>query len=394
MNIIKNTMGSHRLMNRINTLKILNLLRENISISRIELSRMTKLDAKTITNIVRVLFKQDLIEEKGFNESSGGRPSEKLSIKTSSNFCIGVDLGATHVTCAMVDMRGSVLYKDECEVSLNESKESVIKKIIFLIEKCSRNTKKKYIRGIGMGLPGLFDRKKGVSVHAANLPKWKNVPVRNILSNKFDLPVYFEDCSRVMALGEMWYGKCKNIKDFIFLDIGYGIGCGIVNNSELQSGATNSIGEIGHIKVELNGKPCGCGSSGCLETVSSGMAIAREYKRRSGLNGLSRLTAKDVLTRAYSGDATAKRIVSESGKYLGLAISHIINILNPDIVVVGGKLSKSGSVLLKPMKDAVEKYSYSGSLKGLKIVNSELGDDAGVLGASALVLRNIFELEV
>ena len=390
MNIGLQAKGNNKLIYRINTVNVLNVLRENVSASRAELSRKTKLDAKTITNIVRGLLKEDLAEDIGFNESGGGRPSEKLSLKTSSNLCVGVDLGSTHVTCALVDIRGNILQSHSYEIVKNEPKRSIINKIILLIDKCSRNTARKNLRGIGLGMPGLFDRRTDILVYAANLPRWKNVPIKKILKNRFKLPVYIENCSRIMTLAEMWYGKCKNMKDFVFLDLGYGIGCGIVNNFELQLGTDFNMGEIGHMVSDMNGKKCGCGHRGCLETIASGRAIAEEYNEQSGSTGI---TAEEVVYKAQQGDKKALKIINKSGKYLGMAVSNLINILNPAVVVLGGKLSKAGNVLLDPMTDTIKEYAYSGSLKHLKIVRSELGDDAGALGAAVLVLRKIFELE-
>lgn len=380
--------SGHFRMKRENELKILHSLRENKFLSRIELARQSNLDNKTITNLVKSLMKNGFVKTAGFNPSSGGRPSQKLQLNPNQLY-IGVDIGATHITGVLVDSIGDVQISENAEVNINEDRDSVIQKILNIVEALLRDSNNKKIVGIGIGIPGVIDRQRGVSVYAANLNNWQNVPIRQILQDKFRIPVLMEDCSRTMGLAEKIFGSCKNVEDFILLDLGFGIGCAIFNNGMLHTGASFNAGEIGHTIVNSNGKICRCGKKGCLETIASGFAIVQEYRQRTSSENV--INAKQVSELARGGDVIAQDIIKESGKYLGIATANLINLLNPKHIVVTGGLTKIGDLLLQPMYDAIKEYAYKDSLDAVKFTNSSLGEYGGALGAATLSMNAIFE---
>lgn len=401
---MENVRGNQRYLKELNESRVLNLLRENKFLSRIELSRNTHLDAKTITNVVNVLLKNGLIKSRGFSSSDGGRPREKLGLNSDYGYIVGIDLGASHLTGIITDFQAFILSRHESEIRYGESKNNVIDRIKGLIVQLMKDAgvDKRKILGIGFVVPGIIDQEKGICSYAVNIRGWQNVPIQRILEKKFSIPAYLEDCSRAMALAERWFGIGTEKDNFIFLDLGIGIGCGIISQGKLHYGATLSSGEVGHTIVNIAGRKCRCGKRGCLETVASGAAIPRIVRaelragKRSTISDMvngrfSRITARTVSEAAKEGDRLAKGILKDAGQYLGIAIANLINILNPSTIIIGGRLAKAGEPLLGPMRKSIKRYAVRPSAEIVKISLSELGDDAGSLGAITLVLSRVFK---
>lgn len=396
--------GDQGLLNRLNKSRILNVLRIEGPISRIKLTRKTGLDAKTITNISAGLLKRGIIKSAGFESSSGGRKPELLKLNENYGVTIGIDLGATHLSGVVIDFGGNILSREQMAIAYGDGKKRILNKAVSLISRLlefSRN-KNRNILGIGFVVPGLVDIKKGFCIYAANITGWQNIPLGQIIKKKFHLEVEIEDSSRAMALGEKWFGEGRKMDDFIFLDLGAGIGCGIINNGRLYRGFSHAAGEIGHTIVEVDGRKCRCGNIGCLETVASGMSmpeLAREKikagKKSSILDlvdgDLQKITAEIITEAAGSGDRLAGRILTRAGRYLGVAIANTINLLNPRAIIIGGGLSRAGRLLLEPMKESISRHTVPNSLKEVRILYSRLGNDVAPLGAATLILRKIFE---
>ena len=398
---------SHFIMKKENELKLLNALRIKQFFSQEELAHKINLDTKTIRNVLFSLLKRKLVIVAGFYPSSGGRRAKKIQLNP-DNLYIGIDFGVTHVSGVLTNAWGNILYSQDIKIEKNEASNSIINKIISTIKtliesaqnknlfenlvfrnKTSGVGQNKNILGIGIGVPGLIDRKKEISLYAVYLPQWKNVSVVKILKDKFGLPVFIDDCSRIGAIAEKLFGLAREDDDFVFLDLGIGIGCVFFNRGVLQTGATDSAGQIGHTIVKPGGKLCICGRKGCLESILSGESIPKEYRSKS--KNIEVETCKEVAELAKSGDRLAIKIINNAGKYLGIAVSNLINLLNPEKIILGGGLIKIGDLLLEPMKETIKEYAYPELLKPVEIKISNLNDNAGALGAAALAMDKIFK---
>ena len=234
---------------------------------------------------------------------------------------------------------------------------------------------------------------------AFNIPDWKSVPIVNILNKRFGTAVYLQDCSRSMALAELWYGQGKDVDDFLLLDIGQGIGLGIVINRTLFEGAGMKSGEIGHLLVDPEGRRCTCGKRGCLESVSSGMAITAimQEKLRQGTESkvldlihhrIDDLTVVDIVDAADMNDAPSIEVLRNAGEKLGKAISYIINLFNPELIIIGGQLSKAGSHLIKPLMRIAEEHSIPNLYNDVSIRLSQLGSHSASLGAATMAIND------
>jgi glucokinase len=250
------------------------------------------------------------------------------------------------------------------------------------------------VQSIALAAPGYLDPEAGIMINAANIPGWKNLPLSKLIRARFDVPVYLGNDANLAALGEWKFGAGKGHSDLLFLTISTGIGGGIICGNKLVTGWRGLAGELGHVVILPNGPLCGCGKHGCIESISSGTGIARYVKEQldEGVPSVfepgSTPTSKEIAVAAESGDELSKQAFERAGYYLGIMISNTLHTLNPSILILGGGVSRSGDLLMKPMLASLKDHVVSAEyLKDLKIEYAALGDNAGLLGAYALLLE-------
>ncbi|KAF0134352.1 MAG: glucokinase [Candidatus Saganbacteria bacterium] len=291
------------------------------------------------------------------------------------NIIIGIDLGGSKIAAAAADQSGNIV----SEIIVPTEAEHGRKKVISNIEKAIAHLKastKANILKIGIGVPGPINYETGMVISPPNLPGWKKVNLKEILSNFYNAPVFVDNDANCAALGEALFGAGKKATNFIFITVSTGIGGGIIINKNIYRGATGSAGEFGHMIIDPSGPRCGCGNKGDLEALASGTSI----KKRSGEDAMA------IHIKAQQGDKKAKKIIYKTAHYLGVGIANLVNIFNPELVIVGGGLSNMGALLLKPTIKEFKKYVLPLPGKSVKIVRAKLGARAGLLGAVALCL--------
>ncbi len=399
---MKDSIADKTLIRQINLTLILKLIREQAPISRAAIAKQLKLNPATVSSNVKILIDENLIREVGSGVSSGGRKPILLEINESAKFTIGVDVQKDKVVVAAVDLEGMILCSKERVYETHFSKEIVLSTIYQAIDAVmdelgyDRNT----YYGIGVGMHGIVDIHKGISVFAPAF-SWHNVHISELLEKRYKLPVKIDNDARAMALGEKWFGAAGKVDDFIFLNIGSGIGSGIFISGSLYHGFGGAAGEIGHIKVQDPGKQCVCGSHGCLDTVASLNALLEsvEEKRGSEHNsyysvhfpGNTRLSIADVAQAAKDSDQFTLNLLQEIGKYLGMAMSSALMVMNPEMVVIGGEISSLMQYFLPSFEKFLLQYSLKECKKGLQIKHSALSDQAGVVGAATLIIQRVFK---
>lgn len=311
---------------------------------------------------------------------------------------IGIDVGGTNVKIALVDGEGKIIYSNSVPTYAQMGYEYTVNNIKQAIRDLMKetNTDAKEIEGIGFDFPGQVDYKTGVVKLAPNIPGWINVPIAQMIEEEFDIPTRIDNDVRCAALGELKFGAGKGCENFVCITVGTGIGSGLVINGQLVRGAANAAGEIGHIKLQMNGGPiCGCGDTGCLEAFASGpsiVAMAQEYlkggkstkfREMAGADG--EITPYIVAKAAEAGDPVAKRIFEIIGTYIGMGLVSVINLLNPEKVIIGGGVAAAGDLLLDPIRKTIKERAMVVAGNSVEIVPAELGNSAGVIGASMLV---------
>lgn len=310
---------------------------------------------------------------------------------------IGIDVGGTNVKIALVDSDGKIGYSNTIPTRAEMGYEYTINNMKQAIRDLMTETKlsAKDIEGIGFGLPGQVDFKSGIVRLITNIPGWVEIPLAKMIEDEFHIPTRIDNDVRCAALGELNFGAGKGCENLICITVGTGIGSGLIINGKLVRGASNAAGEIGHIKLQMHDGPiCGCGDTGCLEAFASGpsiVAMAEEYilggkstKYREMANG-GAITPFIVAEAAKAGDPVARRIFTRMGEYIGIGMASVVNLLNPERIIVGGGVADAGDILLTPLKETIKKRAMKIAGETVQVVPAQLGNTAGVIGASLLI---------
>ena len=310
---------------------------------------------------------------------------------------IGIDVGGTNVKIALVDSDGKIGYSNTIPTRAEMGYEYTINNMKQAIRDLLAETKlsAKDIEGIGFGLPGQVDFKSGIVRLITNIPGWVEIPLAKMIEDEFRIPTRIDNDVRCAALGELNFGAGKGCENLICITVGTGIGSGLIVNGKLVRGASNAAGEIGHIKLQMHDGPiCGCGDTGCLEAFASGpsiVAMAEEYimggkstKYREMANG-NDITPFIVAEAAKAGDPVARRIFTKMGEYIGIGMASVVNLLNPERIIVGGGVADAGDILMTPLKETLKKRAMKIAGETVEVVPAQLGNTAGVIGASLLI---------
>ncbi len=306
---------------------------------------------------------------------------------------IGVDLGGTNVNSAVVDDGGRISHRAWQSISGSRTAGEVIDRLVTCVEMTMDSCGRGRVAGVGVGTPGLIPEDSGIVVYAPNVPEWVDLPLQSILRERLGLPVTIENDANAAAIGEHWVGAAAGKANVICITLGTGVGGAIIMNNEVWRGSNGAGGEIGHMTVVENGRMCGCGAPGCLEAYASATAIAEQARelvhgrRKSVLREMSggnldRIDAAMVAEAAGQGDDTAREVMHRSATLLGTAVSSLTNLLNPELIVIGGGVIKAGDLIFNPIGAEVARRAYKWSAGILRIVPAKLGDDAGIIGAA------------
>ncbi len=310
---------------------------------------------------------------------------------------IGVDIGGTNIKIALVDLEGKIVYSNTTPTRAEMGYEAGVNNIKQAIKDLMQETgaDNKTIDAIGFGLPGQIDYKGGFVKNLPNIPGWVNIPLAKIIEEEFNIPTRLDNDVRCAALGELNFGAGKGCENLICITVGTGIGSGIVLNGKLVRGASNAAGEIGHIKMSLNDGPlCGCGDYGCFEAYASGPSIvtmAKEYisggksakYKEMATDGI--ITPYVVAQAALQGDSVSIQIFKQIGTIIGVGLSSVVNLLNPEKIIIGGGVADAGDILLEPIRKTILERAMPIQAGAVQIVPAQLANAAGVIGASLLI---------
>jgi len=385
---------------------LLKLINQRGQISRSELSKETSLTPPSVTRIVdELVYTDKLAEYIGTGSSNGGRPAMIVKFKNENNYIIGIDLGATYIRGGLVDLNAKFISEIQVPTEIDKGFSSIIEKVIKVIKKLeSRKEANSKIWGIGIGVAGLVDSKTGIIEVSPDFG-WSNINLRKELEGKLDLPFFYDNSTRLMALGELKLGAKQNIKNFALLNIGYGIASGLVIEGNLVKGRTGFAGEFGHIPVDTESNVrCKCGMLGCLEALASGNRIAALGKQEFENNKSEKLrelcnnnpnlvTAELVAKAAKMGDETCLKIYNDVMEYFCKGIGIISNLLNPEAVYLGGGISLNGEFIFDLIQSKKSKYLLQANAN-MPILPSTYGEQATTIGAVSLVLKKILNLEL
>lgn len=314
---------------------------------------------------------------------------------------VGVDLGGTNIKFAFLSESGDILYRWSIPTDISNAGKKIIPDIASsILNKLFENNKTtRDVKGIGIGAPAFMNLETGYIYEAINLG-WKNIDIKSELEQRLKLSVVIDNDANVAAIGEMWKGAGIGSKDLLCITIGTGIGGGIIINGEIVHGTNGMAGEIGHITVKPeNGILCNCGKYGCLETISSATGMVRQAVTEidnhpesllfTQYKQYGQMTAKMIVQAALENDSFSLKILNTSSYYIGLAVANIANTINPSTIVIGGGVSKAGSLLLDLIRKYFNQFALPRVQAGIDLAIATLGNDAGVIGAAWLVKNKL-----
>ncbi|MGH3382047.1 MAG: ROK family protein [Actinoallomurus sp.] len=379
--------------------QLLRLLRDEGARSRAELGEVVHLSRSKLAVELDRLVGLDLVEPAGLAASRGGRRSSIVRLSRHMRV-VGIDIGATSIDVAVTNGELEILGHVSMPCNVREGPDVVLERALDLVGKLRGEGVLDEIHGIGIGVPGPVSFREGMPVVPPIMPGWDRFPVREVISQRLGCPVLVDNDVNIMALGEAHAGMARSVNDFLLVKIGTGVGCGIVVDGNVYRGMSGSAGDIGHIRVDDDGPTCVCGNVGCLEAYFSGSALARDatvaaQAGRSAflaerLEEVGELTAIDVAAAVAAGDSVSVRMVREGGRRVGQVLAGLISFFNPGLIVIGGGVAGLGHILLAEIRSVVYRRSPPLATGNLPIVLSELGNTAGVLGATRLISDHIF----
>ena len=326
--------------------------------------------------------------------------------ENTESLVLGIDIGGTKILTAVVNSQGEVLSRDYRLTPARKGVKAVVRAIVDSANRAltQANMTAAELSAIGIGAPGLSDPEAGILYTSPHLPGWQDVPLRDIVGKELGRKAFMANDANAAALGEFYFGAGRGARNLIYITISTGIGGGVIINGELYTGASGVAGEPGHMTIDDKGPLCRCGNTGCWEMLASGTALAREAKQRiregaetSILNyagdDVEKVTGEVIHSAAKEGDSLAKELIAQVSYYLGVGLANLVNIFNPELIIIGGGLSRMGDMLLEPAYKVAEERAFEQAYRAVRFSLPELGDDVGVLGAAVFAMREMERIE-
>jgi len=376
-NTMRKRTGDTALIKQINTALVLDAVIKQAPLSRAAISERTGLNKATVSSLVQDLMDRHLVIEIGTGESSGGRKPVMLLFNSTAGYALGIDLGVNYIRGVLTDLAGEITA--EAERTLESTVlDAVLPELYSCIEELTALAPASDygIVGIGLGVPGIVDG-AGTMLLAPNL-EWEQVELGRLLEERYQLPVIIDNEANAGAKGEQRYGAGRGIANQIYVSVGIGIGTGIILNKELYKGASGFSGELGHLSIDLEGRQCRCGNRGCWELYASENALLAQAAEL-GL-GYTRLSA--LLQAADEGHEDAISLFAGIGRYIGIGIANIMNVFNPDVVLIGNRISRARRWIEPSLTETVNNRALPYHRRNARILFAELGEQSAVRGAA------------
>ncbi|BBL80919.1 sugar kinase [Rubrobacter xylanophilus] len=391
-------------LRRHNRSVVLELIRTRGPLSRAALVEATNLSLPTVIEIVEQLENEGLVRKVGEGPSTGGRRPALIELVPDAFFALGVELGTRTTTVVLTDLRAVVRARESVPSRMSEGPEATYERMVEALRSFEGQLSgpEGKVLGIGVAFPAPVLDRFGAAFSPPSYPGWGEIRVGELLSRRYGLPVIVDNDANARAIGEHLFGVGQGHDDMFYFVCHRGVGGAAIMDGRLRRGAHGGAGEIGHTLVDPEGPRCGCGRYGCLEAFVGRAAIARRARRlfslsgRSGISGvpLEEVKAEHVIRAACEGDELAAQVIRETGRYLGVGIANVANLFDPSLVVVGGSTAVAGDLLLEPAREVLRERGLGGIGEEVQVLSSRLGEDAGAVGAAALVLQELFAVRM
>ncbi|MBV9789957.1 MAG: ROK family protein [Chloroflexi bacterium] len=387
-------------LRRHNQALVLDLVRTQGPVSRAQIARLGRLSMPAVMDIAGALIEEGLVREVGVGPSSGGRRPMLLDVVPEAFCALGVEVGTRTIRAVVTDLHAVVRHWTEVSSEMERGPAALQCQLSVLLRDMLHDATRGFggVLGVGLAVPAPILDSTALSFSPPSFPHWGELQLGDWLSTELKLPVLVENDAKAAALGEFLYGAGRGVRNLFYLIVHRGVGGAAIINGELYRGADGGAGEIGHVAIERDGPLCGCGQHGCLEALVGREAIrqrAIQALRQSGAAELAgcpvdALGTDDIFDAALAGDPLARNILIETGQFLGQGLATVVNLFNPELVILGGATMRAGPLILDPIAEVVQRRSMAGLAQHVRIVPGALGQDAGAIGAAALVLRQLF----
>ena len=373
--------GSQTALRELNQQRIADTLLASGPSTQAELARQTGLSTATISNIVRIMSDAGIVETEP--TTSSGRRALLVRLSNRGAVAVGIDFGRRHLRIAITTLGYDVVAEENIELAMGHRAEEGIETASSLLAKmlADNDIAHSSVLGIGVGIPGPIDRRAGRVVQGAILPEWVGIELAD-LEVGLRFPVVFDNDANLGALAEVTWGPHSEIDNLVFVKVGSGIGAGLILNGRPFYGGLGITGEIGHDTITDNGVVCHCGNRGCLETVAS-TSVMLDLLARAGVTRV-----RQIVSRARAGDSATLRVLDDAGLAVGRALASVANLINPEVIVIGGPLAELGDLFLGSIERGLMRHAVPSVGESTRLVMSSLGERAEALGAAALVLQH------
>lgn len=379
---------------------LLEIIRTQGPISRAELTRVGRLSAPTVLEIVEELLGEGLVKADGVGPSTGGRRPTLLVLSERSRCSVGLAVGSRTLTALVTDLHGKVALRLETASEMNLGPEALAVRVKTALAEVFDSIPQNLGEPLGIGLalpspvtnsmPGIYD--------PSTYPGWGDVRLGELVAEEHGLPVLMDNVANAAAVGEHLFGAGQGTGNMVYVMVHRGIGGATIMHGEIYRGVNGAAGEIGHMRIDLDGPRCGCGNYGCLEAFVGRVAIRGRAQRLLKLNArtemagreVEQIRAQDVIEAALEGDEIAREVLRDTGRYLGIGICNVVHLLNPELVVIGGTTMQAGGWILESARELVNRQVLPSMAEQTRVVAGKLGEDAGAVGAATLVLRELF----
>ena len=396
--------GKPKLIREINRKLVIKFLREEQSITKSKLSHYTSISKQTINNIISSLINDGLVVEAGYGNSTeeGGKKPVILKFNPTANYIIGSMIGLNKTRAILADLNADTIAEKSMDTNTQSGHEKIISRMLGmfneLIEGSGINKKKLF--GIGIGVPGIVDFKKGIVRTFPHFPSWDNIPLSEIIKDGTGVEVFINNENRMRAFGEKWFGLANNVSNFVTIFTGPGIGAGVFINDNVIMGSNLLAGEIGHLKLAVDGPLCACGNRGCFEAFAGTTRISQlaqeNYNKniykdqplaRSLKEDFREISTDEFFKYLNAGDKLAGFIMDEIAYWFGIGISAVVSVCDPEMVIIHGEYMKAPNSFLEKVKDVAQKNLLPNISKNVVIKYSNLGKRAGLVGSVSAVLE-------
>ena len=384
------TPGSQTSLREANRARIVDSLKHHGHLTQVELAGSTGLSPATVSNIVKELAASGVLNTSVTSRS--GRRATEVTLARELGLVAGLHFSSRHLRVAISDVGRTVVAENHVPLALEHRHDRELDRATLLLSDMLESVDASFsdLLAVGIALPAPVDFRTGMLATTGLLRGWENVAVADVMRARIDVPTFVDNEANLGGLAEARSGAAHGSRGAAYIRVDHSISAGILINGSVYRGVSGKAGQIGHVTIDENGPICRCGSRGCLDTLAGGPALLELFRDDPGMQRI-----RDLRVRAESGDASARRVIADAGRHIGIAAASLCNLFDPELLVIGGELAQAGEILLAPLRHALDRSALAGSRGVPEVVQGALGERAEVLGCLALAIENVgLETEV